>query len=205
MVSDAKEETHSRNHPLCWLLLGLEVEGPHVGGASHAGLVDGTLVHVLAVLLVHGNGLNEDDWYGGGEFLQPRLLDQAGLRIPARSLHEEPVDVGPFSRRAAEVFPLLLGDVALQAHAVQRPLVLASHGLHDGRQEGLGVEEPGQPDAHGHVEVRDPVLKVSYPEEEVSVPRREAVHGGVGSLCPAVGNVVEEEGVLKVLHFGCDG
>ena len=70
-VSDTKEETHTCNDPLCWLLLGLEVEGPHIGGASHSGLVDRTLVHVLGVLLVDGNCLDEDDGQGGGKLLQP--------------------------------------------------------------------------------------------------------------------------------------
>ena len=97
-------------------------------------------------------------------------MDQAGLRVPAGSLHKEAMDVCSLSRGAAEVFPVLLGDVTLQAHAIQRPLILASHGLHDGCQEGLRVEEAGQPDTRRHVEVGDPVLKVSYAEQEISVP-----------------------------------
>lgn len=31
--------------------------------------------------------------------------------------------VGPLARRDAEILAILLGDVALQTHAIQRPLV----------------------------------------------------------------------------------
>ena len=113
--------------------------------------------------------------------------------------------IGTLSGWAAKVLLVLLGHVALQAHLVQGPLVLACHGLHDGGEEGLGVEEAGQPDAGWHVEVRDPVFQFPDPQEEVSVPYRKAIEGWVGTLGPGVRDLVEEEGILKALHVSSDG
>ena len=62
------------------------------------------------------------------------------LAVPARSLHEETVRVGTLTRRTADVLARLLGDVTLQRHLIQRPLVLPGHLLHDGGKEGLWVE-----------------------------------------------------------------
>lgn len=45
------------------------------------------------------------------------------LCVPACTFHEKPVHVGPITRASAEVLPILLGDITLQTHAVQRPLV----------------------------------------------------------------------------------
>lgn len=91
------------------------------------------------------------------------------LCVPACPFHVKPVDAGPLTRCNAEVLPVLLGDIALQTHAVQGPLVSmgqrhkdvlsfnpmlpctppqplmlpSSRGLHDGCQERLRVEEAG--------------------------------------------------------------
>lgn len=45
------------------------------------------------------------------------------LCVPACTFHVKPVYIGPFTRCNGEVLPIFLGDVALQTHAVQRPLV----------------------------------------------------------------------------------
>lgn len=45
------------------------------------------------------------------------------LCVPACTFNVKPVYVGPLTRCNAEVLPILLGDIALQTHAVQRPLV----------------------------------------------------------------------------------
>ena len=203
--SDAEQETHSGNHPLCRLLLGLEVEGPHIGGASHPGLVHRTLIHVLGLLLLHQDGLDEHHGHTWGEILETGLLDEAGVDVPAGSLHEQAVDVGPLSRGAGEIVTALLGHVALETHLVQRPLVLAGHGLHDGREEGLRVEEAREPDAAGHGKVGDPGLELMDAHEEVSVPGGQIVHGGVGTFGPALGDAVKEEGRLQSLHVRSDG
>lgn len=91
------------------------------------------------------------------------------LCVPACTLHIKPVYVGPFTRWGTEVLPVLLGNITLQTHTVQRPLIPvvytrrylvshqvvfinfqstckkptlpSSHSLHDGCEEGLGVEE----------------------------------------------------------------
>ena len=70
-----------------------------------------------------------------------RDMARTCLAVPARSLHEETVRVGALTRRTADVLTRLLGDVTLQRHLVERPLVLPSHLLHDGGKEGLRVEQ----------------------------------------------------------------
>ena len=69
-------------------------------------------------------------------------------------LHEESVNVSPFFRKRSHFFSAhLLGDLAHQAHLVKGQLVLPGSALHDGGQEGLRVEEAGQPDGDGEAEV----------------------------------------------------
>ena len=75
--------------------------------------------------------------------------------------------------------------LAGEAHLVEGQLVLPGralvggtcgevrhgvHYLHDGRQEGLRVEEARQPDGDGQVEVSCPALQLADPQEEVGVP-----------------------------------
>ena len=47
----------------------------------------------------------------------------------------------------------LLGHFTDEAHLVQWQLVLPGGALHDGSQEGLGIEEARQPDGGWQVEV----------------------------------------------------
>ncbi len=199
--SDAEQQADPSDDPLGWLLLGLEVEGPDKRGATAPSLVYGTLVHILRLLLVDRDSLDEHDRHVRGKVFQVRLLDQTGLRVPSSSLHEETMDVRPFPGRTTKVLAVLFGDVTLQAHLVQRPLVPTSHRLHDGCEEGLGVEKPCKPDACWHVEVAHPVLELSDTQQEVCVPCRQSIHRWVGSLGPAVGNGIEEQSVLQALHF----
>ena len=164
------------------------------------GLVHRALVNVLGLLFVNGNGSDKDDGHGRCEIFQSGLLNQPSLRVPACPFHEQPVDVCPLPRGAAEILPVLLRDVALQAHFIQWPLVLTSHGLHDGCQEGLGVEEPSQPDASRHAEIRDPAIQFADAEQQVGVPRGEAIEGRVGTAGPRVWHFIEEESILKLFH-----
>lgn len=80
-------------------------------------------------------------------YLELGVGNTAELCVPPSALHEQAVDVSALPWRRSELLLLLLGHVALQAHLVQGPLVLACCALHDGCQERLRVEEPGQP--HG--------------------------------------------------------
>lgn len=58
-----QEQSNSGQNPLSWLLFRLEVEGPNVGGASCACLIDRALIHVLGVHAVYRDGFDEDDWH----------------------------------------------------------------------------------------------------------------------------------------------
>ena len=58
---DLEQHGHSAQHPFSCLLLGFEVEGPHIGGTTQLGLVDWTLIDVLGLLAIDWNGLDEDD------------------------------------------------------------------------------------------------------------------------------------------------
>ena len=92
------------------------------------------------------------------QFLQFGLRDAAQVDIPPSSLHVETVDVSSLPGGLTYLLLVLLGHVADQAHLVQRELVLPGRALHDGRQEGLRVEEAREPDRGGKVEVRGPAL-----------------------------------------------
>ncbi len=99
-------------------------------------------------------------------------------------LHEEAMYVGPLPGRSSHFLLVLLGDLADQGHLVERQLVLPGGALHDGRQEGLRVEEAAQPHRRGQAEVRRPRLELLDAEDEVCVPARQPVEGGVGPLGP---------------------
>ena len=58
--------------------------------------------------------------------------------------------VGALSGRRGDLLLGLLGDLAHEGHLVERQLVLPRRALHDGREEGLRVEEPGQPHRRRH-------------------------------------------------------
>ena len=94
----------------------------------------------------------------GIQFFELGLCDAAQVDIPASSLHVETMDVSSFPGGLTYLLLVLLGDVADQAHLVQRQLVLPGRALHDGRQEGLGIEEARQPDRGGKVEVVGPAF-----------------------------------------------
>ena len=170
-----QQERHTTHDPLGCLLLRLEVEGPDVRGASQLRLVDWTLVDVAHVEAVNRDGLDEHDGHCGRQLLQPRLVDHARLRVPASALHEQAVHVGAFPRWTGHVVLALLGDVTLQHHAVEWPLVLAGHLLHDGGEERLRVEEPGQPDGRRQGEVSRPRVQLLDSLQQVTEPDREAV------------------------------
>ena len=201
---DLQEERHASQHPPGRLLLGLEVEGPHVGRAALFRLVDGTLVDVPRVHAVYGDRLDEDHRHRGRQFLQASLVDHTGLQIPARALHEQPVHIGSLSRRTSHVLLVLLSDVTLQRHLVERPLVLARHLLHDGGEEGLRVEEARQPHGVGKLEVGHPALELLDALQQVGVPLGEAVQRRVGPLHPRLRNRVQEHRVTQILHLRRD-
>ena len=53
------------------------------------------------------------------------------------------MDISAILRSRVEIFLRDVGgDFTDQTHLVQRQLSLPRRGLHDGREEGLGVEEP---------------------------------------------------------------
>ena len=68
------------------------------------------------------------------------------------------MDKCPLPGRHGDLLSNLLGDLAHEAHLVQGQLVLPRRALHDRGQEGLRVEEAGQPDRVGKVEVCSPGL-----------------------------------------------
>lgn len=49
------------------------------------------------------------------------------LCVPACTLHVQPVYIRPLTRRGTEVLTILLGNITLQTHTVQRPLIPVTH------------------------------------------------------------------------------
>jgi len=77
--------------------------------------------------------------------------------------------------------------------------------LHDGGEEGLRVEEAGEPDGGRQLEVAGPTLQFLDSLQHVGVPLRQAVQRRVGALRPALGNHVHEQRVAERLHRRRDG
>ena len=202
---NAQKQAHASNDPLSRFLLCLQVECPHVSRSTHTSLVHRTLVHIFGFLLLQENSLDKHHGHIGCKFLEARFLQQSGLCVPAGAFHEQTVYICSFPRGAAEVLPSFLSDVTLQTHFVQWPFVFARNRLHDSGEERLRVEETGQPYAAGHGEVGDPGFKLPDSHEKVGVPGCQAVHGRVSSFGPALGNIVKENGGLKVFHVCSDG
>ena len=123
---------------------------------------------------------------------QPKVY----LGVPASAFHEEAMHVGPFPRGTPELLPVLLRHITLQGHLVQGPLIPAGRGLHDGRQEGLGVEEARQPHSRRHGKVARPGLQLLDPVKQVHKPGCQACCGGVGSSGPGLWHRVQVQGIL---------
>lgn len=105
------------------------------------------------------------------------------------TFHEEPVHVGALSGRSSHVFPVLLGHFHRQTHFIQGPFVFPGHGLHDGREKGLWVEEPSQPHGGGQGEVCGPGFQLL--EENTSF-----WGGGLSCACsipPGNGSALAQE------------
>lgn len=130
---------------------------------------------------------------------------RAHLSIPACSLHEQPMDIGTLTRSTGKILSALLRHVALQRHLVQGPLVFPGRGLHDGRQEGLGVEEPSEPQRGGQGEVPGPGFQLADASQQVSKPRAQAGSGGVRPPHPGLGHRAQEEAALQGLHVAGHG
>eukprot|EP00983_Pelagomonas_calceolata_P100987 1158640-Pelagomonas_calceolata.AAC.1 len=63
------------------------------------------------------------------------------------------------------------------AHDIQRQFVVARIRLHDGRQEGLGVEQARQPDRQwGDKITLRPVIELLVALEHVRIPRLQREH-----------------------------
>ena len=71
---------------------------------------------------------------------------------------------------------------------------------HDGRQEGLGVEEARQPHSRGHGKVSCPGLQLLDPVKQVHKPGCQACRGRVGSSGPGLWHRVQVQGILQALH-----
>ena len=99
------------------------------------------------------------------------------------------MDVGTFSWGTLHFLLHLLCNFTGQRHSIEGKFVLPSSALHDGRQEGLGIEEARQPDGGRKVEVRCPALQLLDPQQEVGVPGGQPVQRGVGQLGPGDGNL----------------
>ena len=109
---------------------------------------------------------------------------------PYYDLHKQSIDVDSFLGRGGHLLPTEhAGHVRDEAHLVQRELLLPGRGLHDGGEEGLGVEESWQPDWTGQNKLRCPGLQLDHPEQKVGVPRRQAVQWSVGKATPVRGDL----------------
>ena len=85
-------------------------------------------------------------------------------------LHVHSMNISSLLGTHCDLLLDLLGDLAHQTHLVQRKLFLPGGALHDRGEEGLRIEEAGEPDRAGGVEVSHPGLQLLDPEQQVCVP-----------------------------------
>lgn len=158
-----KEQSHACQCPFRWLVLGLQIERPHVSGPPSPRLVNGALVHVAQILFVLGDRSHVDHRHGGEQFLRLGIDDDARLHLPSCPFHEDPVDVRAVSGRSSklsgkkerkktkgdqylhckctgiqshvrEFFFVFLRHVALQTHFIEGKFVSSRCRLHDSRE-----------------------------------------------------------------------
>ena len=79
-----EKQGYSGQNPLGRLFLRLQVESPHVGGSSLTSLVHRTGVDSAAILLICGDGLEEQHRHGGCQLHQLSLGDDPSLRTRTR-------------------------------------------------------------------------------------------------------------------------
>ena len=118
--------------------------------------------------------------------------------VKQKYLHVQSMSEGPFFRRLGHFLFGFLCYFTHKAHLVQWKLILPCRTLHDGRQEGLGIKKSRQPDRIRKVEVRSPAFQLFNPCQEVNIPAREAVHGGIRKLGPGWRNLVLKIAALCV-------
>ena len=115
-------------------------------------------------------------------------------------LHKQSINVDSFLGRVGHLLPAEhAGHVRHEAHLVQGQLLPPGGGLHDGRQEGLRVEEPREPDGGRQEELVGPGLELYDPQEEVRVPGGQTVQRGVGQLAPARRDLNTVSGLNKYI------
>lgn len=106
--SNLQEDRDAGQGPLGRLVAGLEAERPDVRGTASSGPVHWALVHVLRLLFVLRDRLDEHHRHQGQQLLRPGVRDEAGRGVPSRTLHVQTVDVGAFARRRPNAVKLSL-------------------------------------------------------------------------------------------------
>ncbi len=139
-----EQQGNTGQRPLLRALLGLEVERPDVGGTALARAVKRALVNALGLLLVQRHSLDENNRHVERQVLHQAVRDAVG--VPACAFHVQAANVRALARRSRHFFARLLQHVHVQRHLVQWPFILARRHLHNGRQEGLRIEEASKPD-----------------------------------------------------------
>ena len=150
----------------------MQAEGRDVGQVSASGfLVHGTHVRLrVSHPLCHVDGIQVHHGERGGEDLGGGLRQPAAPPVPPRPVQVEPVDVDALRRGLGHLLFGHPGDVILQDDGVECPaLVRPGNFLPHGRQETLGVKEPGHPEYVG-AGIEYPLAELSVPLQELSEP-----------------------------------
>mmetsp|Transcript_10302 Transcript_10302/g.22116 ORF Transcript_10302/g.22116 Transcript_10302/m.22116 type:complete len:1096 (-) Transcript_10302:3570-6857(-) len=195
-----QEHAHARQRPLDPAVLALELRGEDLLPEARLGRVHGAHVRVLHLGLVHRDGPHEDDGHGAEQVLGLAVIQHTRLVVPAAALQREAVDEGAVAAGRVDLVGLLLRHLRHHHRLVQRPVVAARRRLHHGRQEGLRVEQPGQPHDLGHAEVRRPLHQLLHARQQVLQPRAQRAQAGVGQVAPAARHRVGCQRLHQPLH-----
>mmetsp|Transcript_21858 Transcript_21858/g.35400 ORF Transcript_21858/g.35400 Transcript_21858/m.35400 type:complete len:268 (+) Transcript_21858:862-1665(+) len=195
-----QEQTHAAERPLDLPVLGLELRGEHLLSEAPLGLVHGTLVRVLDLRLVHRHRADGDDRHGAEHLLGAALLEYTGFLVPPAALQRETVDVRAIAAGTFDLIYLLLSHLSQHHGFVQRPVVAARGGLHDGGEEGLRVEQAAEPHHLGERQVCGPLHQLLHTREQVADPASETAQRRVGQLGPRPRHRALGEGVHERFH-----
>ena len=172
MLLGVTEQSHTPEDPVVWVLRCLQQKSRNVRQVRPAGLlVDGTdiepgILHSVPVV----DGVDVNDGEVREEDLGRRFRQTGVLAVPASPVEVEPLDVDTFGWGRGAVLLCHSGDVVVHHDRVERPaLVRPGHLLPHGRDEALGVEEAGHPEAVGPA-LEDPAAELGVSLQQLCVP-----------------------------------
>eukprot|EP00906_Rhabdomonas_costata_P002058 RCo003231 len=136
----------------------------------------------------------------GEQLLGEALRDHPRPGVPPGALHVHPVDVHPVLGLLLQLRRGLGQENEREADRVDADLALPGEVLEGASEEGLGKEEPADPERRRGTAVEPPVDELAA-LHQVRDPRGQGLQRGVGLVRPSLGHLVVEQAVGDVLEL----